>query len=159
MHGLTLVRSCRRGPILTSIWLVALLMGVSSTNSGEANGIRAPGIVQWQDAEAEAGGVDATSSEEKFRRLRDWGYPAEMLPPGELRRLEPDVDADAYGSRPIILYPQDGWCYATQYAGRVAGAACNRYNARLVIGKVARIDIAGGAHYRYDACRWHPHRS
>lgn len=103
-----------------------------------------PGIVQWQDAEAEAGGVDTTSSEEKFRRLRDWGYPAEMLPAEELRRLEPDVDADAYGSRPVILYPQDGWCYATQYAGRVAGAACNRHNARLVIGKVARIDIAGG---------------
>jgi len=103
-----------------------------------------PGIVQWQDSEAEAGGVDHTSSEEKFRRLQAWGYPAEMLSPQELHRIEPDIDPETYGSRPVILFPSDGWCYATQYAGRVMGAAVQRYGATLVIAHVSSIDVAGG---------------
>lgn len=102
-----------------------------------------PGVVQWQDAEAEAGGVDRTSSEEKFRRLQGWGYPVQKLDPGALHELEPDVDPASYGDRPVILYPEDGWCYATQYAGRVAAAA-QRHDAQLLIGRVARLDIAGG---------------
>lgn len=102
-----------------------------------------PGVLQWQEAEAEAGGIDASSSEEKYARLKAWGYPAEMLPAGELRHLEPEIDPEAYGERPVIHYPEDGWCYATLYAGRVAGAAISRHGARLVIGRVRDLLMQG----------------
>jgi glycine/D-amino acid oxidase-like deaminating enzyme len=101
-----------------------------------------PGILQWQDAEAEAGGVDRSNQAAKFDRLVAWGYPAELLDGDEVARLEPDIAPETYRGRPIIHYPEDGWCHAVLYAGRVAGAA-RRHGASFVTAKVTGLIVQG----------------
>ncbi|MBO6638181.1 MAG: FAD-binding oxidoreductase [Roseitalea sp.] len=98
-----------------------------------------PGVLQWQDANSEAGGIDRENQLEKYEKLKSWGYPAELIAADQLGSLEPDIDPAFYGNRPIIHYLEDGWCHAVVYAGRVIGAAIDRHDARFVRGKVRAI--------------------
>ncbi len=102
-----------------------------------------PGVLQWQGASAEAGGVDPSDQNDKFGILQDWGYPAELLDGKGLQRLEPEIAAAALDSSPVIHYPEDGWCYPVLYAGAVAQAARQRHGVRFVSATVARIVVSG----------------
>lgn len=103
-----------------------------------------PGIVQWTGSSAEAGGIETAPAEERLQKLLDWGYPATLIGGDELRRLEPDISAQAYDGSPIILFPEDGWCHGASCAGCVAGAARFRLGAELVRSQVVRIVLQGG---------------
>jgi glycine/D-amino acid oxidase-like deaminating enzyme len=100
-----------------------------------------PGVLQWQSASAEAGGVDTSGQAEKFKQLSDWGYPSELIDGRDLRRLEPELAPEAYGNGPILHYHEDGWCYPVLYAGRVANAARSLYGAVFLEAKVEKVDL------------------
>jgi glycine/D-amino acid oxidase-like deaminating enzyme len=102
-----------------------------------------PGILQWQGASAEAGGVDRADQSDKFGTLQKWGYPAELLDGSSLHRLEPEIAPEALESGPVIHYPEDGWCYPVLYGGAVAQAARVRYGVQFVTAGVARIIVQG----------------
>ena len=102
-----------------------------------------PGVLQWQDAEAEAGGRDGTDPLEKLRQLVEWGYPAEVLSLDDVRRLEPDIAPEAIGNAPVIHYPKDGWLDPVPYAGALVGAAVERHGARFVEGDARSLAITG----------------
>lgn len=110
---------------------------------GDADWYPRPGILQWQDASAEAGGVDTTAQDDKLTQLVEWGYPAELIDAHDVRSIEPDISPDAYDGRAIILYAQDGWCHAVIYAGRVAGEARRRFGATFRQAGVSRVVIEG----------------
>jgi len=103
-----------------------------------------PGIVQWQHAEAEAGGRDGEEPTDKLKRLTEWGYPAERLEYDALMKLEPEINPDVVGNASVILYPEDGWADATLCAAAQAHAAIERHGATLLVGKVAGLDIRAG---------------
>ena len=89
-----------------------------------------PGVLQWDGAGAEATGLGEEDFD-KFARLREWGYPVELLSADDVRRLEPDVDTESAGNGPILHYPEDGWCDGPVYAGAMAAAARDRHGATL----------------------------
>jgi glycine/D-amino acid oxidase-like deaminating enzyme len=104
-----------------------------------------PGVLQWRDAEAEAGGgKDGKDPLEKLQQLIDWGYPAELLALEDVRRLEPDVNPDIIGNAPVIYYPRDGWLYGVPYAAALVGAAVDRHGAQLVKGAVKGLLVTAG---------------
>ncbi|HEV7256992.1 MAG TPA: FAD-binding oxidoreductase [Bosea sp. (in: a-proteobacteria)] len=102
-----------------------------------------PGVLQWQDAEAEAGGRDGTDPLSKLRQLVEWGYPAEVLSLDDVRKLEPDLAPEAIGNAPVIHYPQDGWLDPVPYAGALVGAAIERHGAQFMEGRAERLVLAG----------------
>jgi glycine/D-amino acid oxidase-like deaminating enzyme len=103
-----------------------------------------PGIVQWQHAEAEAGGRDGEEPADKLKRLTEWGYPAERLEYDALLKLEPEINPEVVGNASVILYPEDGWADATLCAAAQAHAAIERHGATLLVGKVAGLEIRAG---------------
>ncbi|SHK01660.1 Glycine/D-amino acid oxidase [Aureimonas altamirensis DSM 21988] len=103
-----------------------------------------PGVLQWQHAEAEAGGRDDNDPLDKYRQLVEWGYPAELIDARDVRELEPQINADAIGNAPVIHYPQDGWLDPTLYAGSLTEAAMVRHGLTLVRGKVAGLVVESG---------------
>lgn len=110
----------------------------------DANWYHRPGVIQWQGAEAEAGGRDSAEPLDKLRQLQTWGYPAESLSHDDLHRLEPELNSEVVGNAPVILYPEDGWCDAVVYAGSVVGGAMERYGLTLVDAKVTGLKITAG---------------
>lgn len=102
-----------------------------------------PGVLQWQDAEAEAGGRDGTDPLAKLQQLIAWGYPAEVLSLDDVRKLEPEINPDAIGNVPVIHYPRDGWLDPVPYSGALITAALERHGATFVEGRVDRLVLAG----------------
>jgi glycine/D-amino acid oxidase-like deaminating enzyme len=45
----------------------------------------------------------------------------------------------------VIYYPEDGWCDAVVYAGSLIGAAAERYDLELLVGKVTGLAIERGS--------------
>lgn len=109
----------------------------------DADWYHRPGVLQWQGAEAEAGGRDGSDPLGKLKQLVEWGYPAEVLSLDDVRRLEPEIAPDAIGNAPVIHYPRDGWLDPVPYAGAMVGAAIQRHGATFVAGKAARLLLAG----------------
>ncbi|CAM5771997.1 NAD(P)/FAD-dependent oxidoreductase [Bosea minatitlanensis] len=108
-----------------------------------ANWYHRPGVLQWQDAEAEAGGRDGSDPMAKLEQLVAWGYPAEVLGLDDVRRLEPEINPEAIGSAPVIHYPRDGWLDPVPYSGALIGAARERHGASLLEARAARLMLAG----------------
>ncbi|UFN47889.1 FAD-binding oxidoreductase [Roseomonas sp. OT10] len=103
-----------------------------------------PGVLQWQHAEAEAGGRDGAEPTDKLKRLQEWGYPAEPLDQAELLKLEPEISPAVVGNAPVIHYPGDGWADAPLCAAAQVGAGMERHDLTLRIGKVAGLEVRAG---------------
>jgi glycine/D-amino acid oxidase-like deaminating enzyme len=61
------------------------------------------GNLEWK-----AGANAQEEQERKVARLLEWGYQARWLDPKEVRSLEPDMAAEAIGSR-VAYFPDEGW--------------------------------------------------
>ncbi|WP_108460968.1 NAD(P)/FAD-dependent oxidoreductase [Devosia naphthalenivorans] len=109
-----------------------------------ANWLHRPGVVQWQDAGAEAAGFDEGDFD-KLERLTEWGYPAERIDRQTLAELEPDVDLDTFHEDGALYYPEDGWLDGPVYAGAMVLAARQRFGLKLFQGKVVGLLTRNGA--------------
>ncbi|KKB12149.1 hypothetical protein VE25_08830 [Devosia geojensis] len=109
-----------------------------------ANWLHRPGVVQWQDAGAEAAGFDEGDFD-KFERLREWGYPVEKIDAQTLAELEPDIDLGTFNEDGALYYPEDGWLDGPVYAGAMVAAARARHSLKVVKGKVTGLLVRGGA--------------
>src|SRR5690606_35552431 len=109
-----------------------------------ANWLHRPGVVQWQDAGAEAAGFDEGDFD-KLERLKQWGYPAETIDRQTLAELEPDVDLSTFNDTGAIYYPEDGWLDAPVYAGAMVQAGIARHRLELVYGKVTGLVVRDNA--------------
>src|SRR5690606_2262546 len=102
-----------------------------------------PGVVQWQNAGAEAAGFDEGDFD-KLERLTEWGYPAERIDSKTLAELEPDIDLDTFREEGALYYPEDGWLDGPVYAGAMVLAARRRYGLKVVQGRVTGLLTANG---------------
>jgi glycine/D-amino acid oxidase-like deaminating enzyme len=68
-------------------------------------------------ADAELSGTERLRK--KVRTLREWGFPAELLPIRELRSLEPDLQASP-GVEEFAWYPQEGYIEPVDAIGALA---------------------------------------
>jgi Glycine/D-amino acid oxidases (deaminating) len=108
-----------------------------------ANWLHRPGVVQWQNAGAEAAGFDEGDFD-KLERLTEWGYPAERIDSKTLAELEPDIDLDTFREEGALYYPEDGWLDGPVYAGAMVLAARRRYGLKVVQGRVTGLLTANG---------------
>jgi glycine/D-amino acid oxidase-like deaminating enzyme len=69
----------------------------------------------------------------KMRRLRDWGYPVEMLTPAELGAIHPELRVHE-GVERVAYFPAEGWIDAPLLVAALARAA-ERHGATIRTGQ------------------------
>lgn len=69
----------------------------------------------------------------KLRRLREWGYPVEVLTPGELRAIHPEIRSHD-GVERVAYFPTEGWVDAPLLVATLARAA-ERHGATIRTGQ------------------------
>lgn len=117
--------------------------GAIARELGSTPWLHKDGHIEWSSAANET--VDAFGSDglpvadaelsgaerlcKKVRTLRDWGFPAEMLPIRELRSLEPELvapdDVDEFA-----WYPAEGYIHPVDAVGALASEA-RRHGAQI----------------------------
>ncbi|KGM34166.1 NAD(P)/FAD-dependent oxidoreductase [Inquilinus limosus] len=96
------------------------------------------GALEWADEAGQA------AQQERFERLRGWGYAAEWISAAQLLKLTPDIDPAAVGDAPVAWFPEEGWVDPVVYAQAMLAAA-RRLGARVEIGtRVARVGLRSG---------------
>lgn len=98
----------------------------------EGNWYKRPGVIQWLGAGYEGLALSESPLEQKLARLEALGYPADLIGPDDLARIEPNLRRDALGpDGQAIHYPQDGYVEAPIMIGTLVEAAMKRFGLEL----------------------------
>lgn len=89
---------------------------ILETEFGVAPWLHWSGHLEWVEDEAAR-----AKQRDKITRLHAWGYQAELLSPGEARRIEPDLAIP--DSAEVAYYPREGYVDPVLFIGALTRAA------------------------------------